>query len=98
MKISAELSMYPLSEGHRDTIEKFLEALRQYKVKVITNTMSTRVFGEYDEVWKAIQTSYAEALEHEQKAPIVLSMRVLSTDLDPAGEPFGLDRQDFYGH
>lgn len=89
--------MYPLSEGHRDTIESFLNELRAYDVKVITNTMSTRVFGEHDEVWSAIQKSYNNAIA-DHTAPIVLSMRVLNTDLDPKGQPFGMDRQEYYGH
>jgi len=50
MKISIELSLYPLAEEqYKSEIWAFIKRLRAVKgLKVITNGMSTQVFGEYD--------------------------------------------------
>ena len=50
MKISIELSLYPLAEEqYKKEIWAFIKRLRNVEgLKVITNGMSTQVFGEYD--------------------------------------------------
>ena len=50
MKISIELSLYPLAEEQYKTeIWAFIKRLRAVKgLQVITNGMSTQVFGDYD--------------------------------------------------
>jgi len=50
MKISIELSLYPLAEVHyKSEIWSFIKRLRQINgLKVVTNGMSTQVFGDYD--------------------------------------------------
>ncbi len=50
MKISIELSLYPLAEEqYKNEIWAFIKRLRNVDgLKVITNGMSTQVFGEYD--------------------------------------------------
>ena len=50
MKISIEISLYPLAEEQFKTeIWAFINRLRQVEgLKVITNGMSTQVFGDYD--------------------------------------------------
>jgi len=50
MKISIELSLYPLAEEqYKKEIWVFIKRLRNVEgLKVITNGMSTQVFGEYD--------------------------------------------------
>jgi len=50
MKISIELSLYPLAqEQYKKEIWAFIKRLRNVEgLKVITNGMSTQVFGEYD--------------------------------------------------
>ncbi|MDP7593468.1 MAG: hypothetical protein QF552_12395 [Litorilituus sp.] len=50
MQISIELSLYPLAkEQYKSEIWAFIKRLRAVKgLKVITNGMSTQVFGEYD--------------------------------------------------
>ena len=52
MKLSVEISKYPLSEADFVTaIKDFIERLNQYEgIKVTTNVMSTQVFGDYDQV------------------------------------------------
>jgi len=50
MKISIELSLYPLAEAqYKSEIWAFIKRLRQVNgLKVVTNGMSTQVFGDYD--------------------------------------------------
>jgi len=50
MQISIELSLYPLAETEFKTeIWQFISRLRAIEgLKVVTNGMSTQVFGEYD--------------------------------------------------
>ena len=50
MQISIELSLYPLAEDHyKNEIWAFIKRLRDTEgLTVVTNGMSTQVFGEYD--------------------------------------------------
>lgn len=50
MKISIELSLYPLAmDNFKDEIWAFIKRLRQVDgLNVVTNGMSTQVFGDYD--------------------------------------------------
>lgn len=50
MQISIELSLYPLAETqYKNEIWAFIKRLRQTEgLTVVTNGMSTQVFGEYD--------------------------------------------------
>jgi len=50
MKISIELSLYPLAqEEYKSEICAFIKRLRNVDgLKVVTNGMSTQVFGDYD--------------------------------------------------
>jgi len=50
MKISIELSLYPLAmDNFKTEIWAFIKRLRQVEgLNVVTNGMSTQVFGDYD--------------------------------------------------
>jgi uncharacterized protein YqgV (UPF0045/DUF77 family) len=50
MQLSIELSLYPLAEDqYKSEIWAFIKRLRNIEgLKVVTNGMSTQVFGEYD--------------------------------------------------
>ena len=51
MIISAEISLYPLSNEYKDIIYNFIDKLKSNKnLKVISNGMSTQLFGDYQEV------------------------------------------------
>lgn len=51
MKITIELSLYPLREDYTEIIIEFIESLRKHKaLAVYTTAMSTYVCGEYDNV------------------------------------------------
>lgn len=48
MKLTAEISMYPLQENYRSLIGDFIEKLNQYEgLDISTSATSTLVIGDY---------------------------------------------------
>ena len=48
MVISVEISMYPLVEDYKTPIYSFIDTLKKTQgVKIISNQMSTQIFGEH---------------------------------------------------
>jgi uncharacterized protein YqgV (UPF0045/DUF77 family) len=51
MDIGVEISLYPLRADFAPAIREFLQRLgRAERLRIVTNSMSTQVFGPYDEV------------------------------------------------
>ncbi|MBL4741770.1 MAG: hypothetical protein COB75_02430, partial [Idiomarina sp.] len=51
MKLTVEISKYPLADDYIGPIKGFIDELnKSEQLKIITNTLSTQVFGDYDEV------------------------------------------------
>ena len=51
MKLTAELSLYPLQDNYIDVIDAFIDGARQHDgLTVVTNAMSTQVCGDYERV------------------------------------------------
>lgn len=64
MKVSVEISYYPLNEEYVLPILNFIERLNSYKNLIVqTNGMSTQVFGEYDDVMGAITAEIKKSFE-----------------------------------
>jgi uncharacterized protein YqgV (UPF0045/DUF77 family) len=64
MKISIDISYYPLNEEYVTPILDFIARMNQYKQLIVeTNGMSTQVFGEYDDVMKAITAEIKKSFE-----------------------------------
>ncbi len=64
MKTSIDISFYPLNKDFRAPIKAFIEALKSHQnVIVKSNSMSTQVFGEYDEVMSVVTKCMKDALE-----------------------------------
>jgi uncharacterized protein YqgV (UPF0045/DUF77 family) len=56
MKLTAELSLYPLREEFKITVHAFIEKLLEGQdVVAVTNSMSTQLSGEDEAVFAAIQ-------------------------------------------
>lgn len=54
--ISVEISLYPLTPDFKPPILAFIARLRANpKLTVVSNTMSTQIQGEYDEVWDTLK-------------------------------------------
>jgi len=55
MNLSAELSLYPLASDVNSTVLAFIESLvNQGNVSAVTNSMSTQISGEWDDVMAAV--------------------------------------------
>ncbi len=75
MKISVELSIYPLSEDYKTPIKNFIKDLQTYtEIKVEANGISTHVFGEYEQVNNILQKEIKKTMEGEQKIVVISKM------------------------
>ena len=55
MKLTAELSLYPLQEDYIRVIEAFIDKAQMHEgLTVITNAMSTQICGDYDQVFSLV--------------------------------------------
>lgn len=82
MQLSVEISKYPLADDYITPIKGFIEQLNTYPdLKVLTNTMSTQVFGDYDMVMQALQACIKWSFEHYGK--VVFVCKFIHGDLRP---------------
>ncbi|MCB1581485.1 MAG: YkoF family thiamine/hydroxymethylpyrimidine-binding protein [Marinicella sp.] len=82
MKVSVEISLYPLDQNYIPPIQAFIDRLNSYaELKVVENTMSTQVYGEYQQVLSIINKEMQRTHEQSPKAAFV--MKVLNGDLSP---------------
>lgn len=81
MRITAELSLYPLaSEEPIARITGFVRDLRaQPGVEVLTNQMSTQLRGELEDVQRAVDTCMKAVMESGDR--VVLVAKYLNADL-----------------
>ena len=60
MDIGVEISLYPLKADYIPAVHEFLADLRPHQgLKVVTNSMSTQLFGGFEEVMDALRTALA---------------------------------------
>ena len=60
MDIGVEISLYPLTADYVPSIHRFLEDLSAHHgLRVVTNSMSTQVFGDFEEVMDALRAALA---------------------------------------
>ena len=87
MRITAELSLYPLvSEQPIERITGFIRELRgQSGVEVLTNQMSTQLRGELKDVQRAVDACMKAVMESGDR--VVLVAKYLNADLPIASPP-----------
>ena len=65
MDIGVEISLYPLKADYIPSVHQFLDDLsRRRGLKVVTNSMSTQVFGGFEEVMDALRAALAASFAH----------------------------------
>ncbi len=80
MKISVEISYYPLNEQYIAPIKAFIASLNANpRLVVKTNTMATQVFGDFDEVMDTLRESMRKSFELPHS---VFVMKVINADLE----------------
>ncbi|MCD4681230.1 MAG: hypothetical protein K8S00_12670 [Bacteroidales bacterium] len=80
MKASVEISYYPLEKNFIPPIQNFIDRLNTYKnLVVISNNMSTQVFGDYFEIMKAITIEIFKSFELPAS---VFVLKIINADLN----------------
>ncbi|MFI4913821.1 MAG: hypothetical protein ACHQAR_01335 [Steroidobacterales bacterium] len=75
MEIGVEISLYPLHQQYIPPIKDFIERLNADKrLRVITNSMSTQVFGTYEDVMQRLLRELRVSFEHNDKAVFVMKV------------------------
>lgn len=83
MKLSVEISNYPLNEAYIPPIKDFIERLKANpRLRISCNTMSTQVFGDYDEVMTILNREMKDSFERYGK--MIFVCKFINSDLDPA--------------
>lgn len=87
MKVTAELSVYPLREDFKVAVLSFIEELlKGQDIVAVTNSMSTQISGEDEAVFGAIQQ--ALRVSHKQFGRQVLVAKFIPehfADIGPEG-------------
>ena len=63
MKISVDLTLTPIQDNYEPAIIDFIKKLRISGLTVKENSLSTQVYGEYDEVMQLLNTEIKIAFE-----------------------------------
>ena len=72
MNITAELSLYPLTDGYVPTIRSYIDVLNKVDgLEVRTHALSTEIFGEYALVMETIQTATEMIFKADSAAVLV---------------------------
>lgn len=79
MDIGVEISLYPLTERFAPLIHAFIEQISAWPdLKVVPGSLSTQVYGEYEQVFTAVRAAVRATLEARQgdggKAAVVLKV------------------------
>ena len=81
MKITVDISMYPLDADYKPAIKAFIRKLRGCDgLTLVTNQMSTQINGEFAAVTSALNQCIHESMTEQNK--VVFVTRYLSADLD----------------
>ncbi len=82
MEIGVEISLYPLDRDFIPPIQDFIDRLNaDGRLRVVTNSMSTQVFGRYEDVLGVLAREMRPTFERDGKSIFV--MKVLGP-LSPA--------------
>lgn len=75
MDIGVEISLYPLDADYIPPIKAFIERLNaDRRLKVLTSSMSTQIFGRYEDVFAALARELRPAFESKGKAVFVMKV------------------------
>jgi len=80
MKVTLEISNYPLDKQYEDKIIDFIERFKQHSFKTRVNATSTHVVGDYDEVMSMLQKEVKTSFEKYGK--MIFVVKILNGELD----------------
>ena len=86
MRITAEISLYPLNENFVADIRDFIHRLRDEPgLEVISNQMSTQLRGDYADVTGALQRCMQQSMQAD--GSLVFVVKYLNADLSIGDTP-----------
>jgi len=75
MDIAVELSLYPLNADYIPPIKDFIDRLNAHsQLRVVTNSLSTQVFGPYEVVFAALTRELQVTLANNEKSVFVMKV------------------------
>jgi uncharacterized protein YqgV (UPF0045/DUF77 family) len=75
MRIAVEMSLYPLADEFIPPILDFIERLKTHSgLAVVTNSMSTQVSGELDDVFDALRAEIAATFASLPRSVFVMKV------------------------
>jgi uncharacterized protein YqgV (UPF0045/DUF77 family) len=86
MDIGVEISLYPFQADFGKVIHRFLDRLNaDGRFRVVSNSMSTQVFGPYDDVLEAVRRELRSTFEDLETASgkAVFVMKVIGPLASP---------------
>ena len=82
MRVAVDVSLYPITDKFIPPIDDVIERLNRYDaIEVTTNTMSTQLVGEYDDVMRALQNEVKTTFAELPKA--VFAIKILNNPMEP---------------
>lgn len=83
MKLTVEISMYPLRADYEEQVLSFIREIRSHNLDTVkVNAMSTQVVGDHNEVMEAVNKSVANVYSGDVKASFVIKILPGQLDLD----------------
>lgn len=75
MKVSIDISLYPLKTSYRQSIIKFIESLTgRSEIELTYNSMSTTLFGEYTDIMPVLETAFKSHLKNVPESVFILKV------------------------
>ena len=86
MRITAELSLYPLRADYVPVIVEFIRSLEDAnEIDIVVNQLSTQMSGELESVMGAISLATERCFASGEPASLVV--KILNADIDIASPP-----------
>jgi uncharacterized protein YqgV (UPF0045/DUF77 family) len=75
MEIGVEISLYPLDAQFIPPIQDFIARLNaDGRFKVVTNSLSTQLFGRYEDIFESLARELRVTFESNDKAVFVMKV------------------------
>ena len=78
MKTSIELTLTPLQDDYEIYIKDFIKKLRKSNFKINENSLSTHIYGDYDELTKFLIPLIKNNFKDQKN--VVLQMKIFKGD------------------
>ncbi|NCO62854.1 MAG: hypothetical protein GW839_05345 [Flavobacteriales bacterium] len=78
MKISVDLTLSPLQNDYEMHVINFIKVLRASKFTVLENSLSTQIFGDYDDLMMFLSQAIKKSFQEVDIS--VLTMKIVKTD------------------